>query len=98
MIFIYTSFQKKLNYKQLVKMSQNFNTTEILSTVQISGRSQTFSLFYDEICHHEICLSFFKSIFTSFNDNYCFSQFMIGTVTVCQARPGVYTVSWVFFY
>ena len=39
-------------------MSQNFNTTEILSTVQISGKSQTFSLFYDEICHHEICLSF----------------------------------------
>ena len=58
-----TCQQKKLNYKQLVKMSQNFSTTEILSTVQISGKSQTFSLFYDEICHHKIS-SFFKSIFT----------------------------------
>ena len=43
-----TCQQKKLNYKQSVKMSQNFSTTEILSTVQISGKSQTFSLFYDE--------------------------------------------------
>ena len=28
-------------------------------TVQILGKLQTFSLFYDEICHHEIYSSFF---------------------------------------
>ena len=64
-VFIETNMSsKKLNYMQLVKMSKHFSTTEILSTVQISGKSQTFSLFYDEICHHEISSSFLKSIFT----------------------------------
>ena len=39
-------------------MSQNFSTTEILSTVQISGKSKKFSLLYNKSFHHEISSSF----------------------------------------
>ena len=56
MVFMETKniSKKKFQIKEISKKnSKNFSTTEILrkhSTEQISGKPQTFSQFYDEIC------------------------------------------------
>ena len=44
-----TKYALLKKYHLKIKICQNFNTTELLSTLQISGKQQTFYLFYDEI-------------------------------------------------
>ena len=83
-IFIETNMStstKKLNYKQLRKMSQNFSTTEILSVLckfQVNSKHFPCSMTKSVTTRfHRFFLNQFSPK-TSFNDNYCFSQFMIG--------------------
>ena len=75
------STTKKLNYKQLRKMSHNFSTTEILSVLcnfQVNSKHFPSSMMKSVTTRfHQVFLNRFSPK-TSFNDNYCFSQFMIG--------------------